>query len=82
MAVVWTVVRRETQPTVVVMDFNCDYFLQDDDSANVLCMDFEIGNLLRENVVPYALYHYTHELTDNGDLGDDYDGDYDEDEEV
>jgi hypothetical protein len=42
----------------------------------LLHMDFEIGQCIRDTIVPHALFHYTQEA-DEGDDDDDFD---DEDE--
>uniref|UniRef100_A0A915AXX5 Nucleosome assembly protein 1-like 1 n=2 Tax=Parascaris univalens TaxID=6257 RepID=A0A915AXX5_PARUN len=50
-----------------------------DEDQELLRADFEIGQMIRDQIVPRAVLFYTGEATDEDDLFDDYDGE-DEDE--
>lgn len=52
---------------------------QVDEDQELLRADFEIGQMIRDQIVPRAVLFYTGEATDEDDLFDDYDGE-DEDE--
>lgn len=55
---------------------------EDDENAQAVGMDFDIGNIIRDTIVPFAVLWFTGDAAefDDGDFGD-YDFDGEEDEE-
>ena len=48
----------------------------------MLHMDFEMGQILRDNVVPYALFHFTQEMEDEDDDFDDEEEDFEDEVQI
>lgn len=67
-------------PTVPEGDHKNEEDEEDDETLELLRADFEIGQVLRDHIVPRAVLFFTGEASD-GDMFDDFEDDEDEDDE-